>query len=74
MNANHKALETNNYIERIIRVSELSLILGVSETTIWRWRQDGSFPNPISLGPKLIGWRSQTVNEWFENKEIGGSL
>lgn len=43
--------------------------LHISSTTLWRWRQQKIFPLPISLGPKLIGWRQSVVEEWIEKQE-----
>ena len=57
----------------ILRRSELSKRLGVSETTIWRWTRAGLFPNPIQLGPNTVGWDEDTqIKPWLETKrQIG---
>lgn len=46
---------------KIININELVNILGVSKTTLWRWRKEGDFPEPIILGKNIIVWKeSQT--------------
>ena len=47
------------------RGSELSEALGISQTTLWRWRKNGDFPEPIQLGPRVIAWRVKDINEWL---------
>ena len=51
---------------RIIRLTELSEMLSVSKTTIWRWRQSGVLPEPFELGPKVVAWDLRTIEEWVE--------
>ena len=56
---------------RIIRLTELSKMLSVSKTTIWRWRQSGVLPEPFELGPKVVGWDIRTIEEWIESAKSG---
>ncbi|WP_353851752.1 helix-turn-helix transcriptional regulator [Aeromonas rivipollensis] len=53
----------------IIRPSQLARELGVSMTTLWRWRHQGVFPQPILLGPRLVGWERSVINQWLESKK-----
>ena len=52
----------------IIRQQDLTGLLGVSRATIWRWRNSGEFPKPLSLGPRLIGWRASDIQVWLNNQ------
>ena len=49
----------------ILRVDDLTEMLGVSRKTIWSWRRSGDFPEPVKLGPRLIGWRRSDVDAWL---------
>jgi predicted DNA-binding transcriptional regulator AlpA len=51
----------------LIRSNELAKSLGVSKTTLWRWRRAGFFPEPIQIGPRLIAWKSSEIQFWLEN-------
>ncbi len=51
-----------------IRANELSGALGISPSTIYRWRKAGLLPEPLSLGPRVIGWKLKDINNWLENK------
>ncbi|EHH1282630.1 AlpA family phage regulatory protein [Vibrio parahaemolyticus] len=55
----------------IIRQNELIKQLGISKSTLWRWRQAGFIPEPLNLGPRVIAWESYVINEWLESKRYG---
>ena len=52
--------------KKLVRPSQLSSQLGVSVTTLWRWRQQKIIPEPIALGKRIIGWEQSTIDEWLE--------
>ena len=52
----------------IIRPKSLASQLGVSKTTLWRWRREGILPQPLKLGPRMIGWEKSTIDNWLENQ------
>ena len=51
--------------ERILRSAALLSVLDISAPTLWRRVKDKSFPQPISLGGRSIGWLQSEVNEWI---------
>jgi len=52
--------------ERVLRINEVCERLGISDTTLWRWRRSGSFPEPRSIvGSSVVGWTSTTINQWI---------
>ncbi|PMM19949.1 hypothetical protein BCT62_00375 [Vibrio splendidus] len=51
-----------------IRANELSEALGISLSTLWRWRKAGVVPEPISLGPRIVGWRTSDIQNWLNNQ------
>ncbi|SHF38279.1 transcriptional regulator, AlpA family [Marinomonas polaris DSM 16579] len=50
-----------------IRANELSGALGISPSTIYRWRKAGLLPEPLSLGPRVVGWRASDIHNWLNN-------
>lgn len=54
---------------RIIRVSELSKIIGMSKASIYRLMNSGLFPKAIKLGVNSVGWKSYEVMDWIESRE-----
>lgn len=39
-----------------------------NRVTCFRWVKAGLFPAPISLGPNTIGWLSEEVEHWLEER------
>lgn len=54
----------------LVRPSQLAHELGVSKTTLWRWRQLGILPHPISLGPRIVGWRRSAIDDWLKSRQF----
>ena len=53
---------------RIIRPSELALLLGISKVTLWRWERDGQFPQRKKIGPgKAVGWLSSDIDDYLKS-------
>ena len=52
--------------ERLLRASHVCDRLNISDTTLWRWRKAGYFPEPKRLpGSSIQGWTEITLNEWI---------
>jgi predicted DNA-binding transcriptional regulator AlpA len=51
----------------IIRVKQVQALLGISRTTIWRKTHDpdGSFPIPVRLSPKSIGFYAHEIEAYI---------
>ncbi len=52
---------------RIIRFPETQRRTGLSRSTLWRRIQEGTFPPPVSLGGRAVGWRAAEVEDWIES-------
>lgn len=56
---------------RILRMPELSQLLGISRSTIYEKMNplskyyDATFPRPVRLGSGSVGWRSSAIDEWL---------
>jgi prophage regulatory protein len=50
--------------ERIIRKKELPKFTGLQRTAIDDLIRVGSFPKPIPLGERSVGWLESEVLEW----------
>ena len=59
---------THQISDRVVRITEVCELTGLSRTTIWRRINDGSFPPSIPLGPKgtrARGWRLSDIQAWI---------
>lgn len=52
----------------ILRKKDICHECGFSIATLDRLRASRTFPPPIRLGPQLIGWRRQVVEEWLSQR------
>ena len=57
--------------QTIVRPADLAEVLGVSIVTLWNWRRSGVLPEPLSLGPRFIGWPCEVLNEWIDEQQGG---
>jgi prophage regulatory protein len=55
-------------IPRILRLAEVEVITGRPRTAIYRLMQEGTFPIPIPLGARAVGWLEDEVKTWIERR------
>jgi predicted DNA-binding transcriptional regulator AlpA len=52
---------------QIINIDAAASILGISRATLRRvMKADESFPRPLRIGARRIGWRRDELNQWLE--------
>ena len=51
--------------DRILRLPEVKASVGLSRSTIYLRIQEGSFPKPISLGARAVGWLESDIENWI---------
>jgi prophage regulatory protein len=56
----------------ILRLPAVRARTGLSRSTIYLRISEGSFPKPISLGGRAVGWIEAEVNDWL-NQQIEAS-
>ena len=54
---------------RIVRMDEVSELTGLARATIYKKVKDGSFPPPIRLGTRAVGWRMSDIVTWLQAPE-----
>jgi prophage regulatory protein len=52
----------------ILRLPAVLAATGVSRVSIWRWAKAGTFPRPVRLGARAVGWRASDVQQWLEER------
>jgi prophage regulatory protein len=52
----------------ILRRKQVETRIGLSRSTIYQFIKDGTFPKPIPLGPRAVGWLEADVNEWIAQR------
>ncbi|MNG10983.1 Prophage CP4-57 regulatory protein (AlpA) [compost metagenome] len=49
---------------RIIRLKEVIECTGLGRSTIYKYISEGSFPKPVPLGDRAVGWVESEVMSW----------
>ncbi len=61
-----------NFDMKLLRLSQVCELYSLSESSIYRRRQKGEFPKPISLGGRAIAWRTIDLDRWEKSlQEVG---
>jgi len=55
--------------DRILRRPEVESRTGLSRSTIYTQMADGTFPKPVRLGKRAVGWTESSVAEWLSSRE-----
>lgn len=50
---------------RLIRINRMIDLLSVSRTTLWRWVNEGNFPQPHKVNGRTHGWTTSQYEEWL---------
>ncbi len=53
---------------RILRLSDVVNVTGLSRSAIYQSMKTGDFPHSISLGLRSIGWIESEVQAWIDSK------
>jgi prophage regulatory protein len=53
---------------QILRMFEVSDRIGLAKSSIYEQIRKGSFPKPIKLSPRSVGWLEADINSWLDEK------
>jgi prophage regulatory protein len=53
---------------RFLRINDVVATIGVSRATIYRMIDAGSFPAPVRLTARSVGWWESAVSSWLNNR------
>ncbi|EPM9935784.1 MULTISPECIES: helix-turn-helix transcriptional regulator [Pseudomonas] len=49
---------------RIIRLQEVMATTGLARSTIYKLISESTFPKPVPLGGRSVGWVEEEVQDW----------
>jgi prophage regulatory protein len=55
-------------MQRILRLPDVRNATGYSTSSIYAHIKLGTFPTPIRLGPRAVGWLEETIQAWLETR------
>ncbi|WP_040259321.1 helix-turn-helix transcriptional regulator [Pseudomonas massiliensis] len=50
---------------KILRLNHVIDTTGLSRSTVYKYISEGTFPKPISLGERSVGWLESEVMDWL---------
>ena len=56
---------TNQTKLKILRLNKVKDRTGLSRSTIYLRIQEGTFPRPINLGARAVGWIEHEIEAWL---------
>lgn len=54
--------------ENILRLPTVKARTGLSRSSIYQGIADGTFPRPIKLGLRSVGWLEDEIDEWIRQR------
>ncbi|MGP8474285.1 helix-turn-helix transcriptional regulator [Burkholderia sp. PR2] len=55
-------------INCVVRMRGLPGLVGLSKSEIYRRIQAGTFPKPIPLGTRAVGWLESDIQSWINSQ------
>ena len=52
----------------ILRLPAVKSRTGLSRSTIYLRIKEGTFPTPVSLGARAVGWIDSEIQQWLEEQ------
>ena len=56
---------------KVLRTHQVLELANLTKGTLYRFVRENNFPQPIQLGPKLLGWFEDEVTAWLEARPRG---
>jgi len=52
----------------MMRRPEVETRTGLSRSTLYAYIAEGTFPKPVKLGKRAVGWPESVITEWLESR------
>jgi prophage regulatory protein len=57
-------------VEKIMRRKEVEQTVGLSRSAIYAAMDKGTFPRPIKIGVRAVGWPMSKIEAWLEARPL----
>ncbi len=55
-------------MSKILRMPEVEALTGLAKSTIYRDISRNTFPAPVKLGERAVGWVEDQIIEWVDQR------
>ena len=59
--------------DKFLRIRAVTVLTGLSRTSIFRYERAGNFPRRRRLGTNAVAWLESEVREWIGSRPIVAS-
>jgi prophage regulatory protein len=59
---------TKKMNDRIVRLPAVKEVSGLCRSSIYEGVAAGTFPAPVKIGLRAVGWRSSDLTNWLETR------
>lgn len=56
-------------LDQILRLPQVKLATGLGKSSIYNGVLNGTFPAPVALGARAIGWHQSSVESWLASRK-----
>lgn len=63
-------MQSNNP-DQLINISSMCRLIGRNRTTLYMWVRDNSFPQPLRMGKRTLGWTNEQYQQWLKSLTEG---
>ena len=55
-------------MNKILRLPDVMEKVGLKRSSIYAYVQKNAFPQPVLLGARAVGWKSDEIDAWIEQR------
>jgi prophage regulatory protein len=55
-------------VQTVLRLPAVRARTGLSRSTIYLRSSEGTFPKPISIGTRAVGWLESEIEQWIARR------
>lgn len=57
-------------LDAYLSVKDVTSLVGISTSTLYRWIDDGTFPRARQLSVNCVRWPASEVKAWLESRPV----
>jgi prophage regulatory protein len=58
--------------DRILRLPQVKERTGLGRSSIYAGVKNGTFPAPVQLGERAVGWLASSIDSWVQTRALVG--
>ena len=55
-------------LNRVLRLPEVLTVCGLSRSSVYLKIKEETFPTPIKLGERSVGWIEEEIQDWIDQR------